>query len=225
MVSDYGGVEMLASAHRLTDDRRVAAKLAAEAGVDVELPRRDVYGDGLGDAMAAGIVSTALIDQMVERVMRLKFELGLFEDPYVEVPDDSAIETLVAQERAVGHELALRSLVLLANEGVLPLSAEARRVAVIGEAATNPRDFVGDYSHLVHLETLGEARRTGSTAFGIINSARVVAAEDELAGRATLLEELRRRLVGNPGDLRSGSRRPFRVRRGDCPRSELGERQ
>jgi beta-glucosidase len=196
VVSDYAGIEMLKSAHRLTSDSRVAAKLALEAGVDVELPRRQVYDEPLRDGLANEMVSEDVLDRAVERVLRIKFGLGLFDQPYVEVPDQGALDELSTEEAVVGHELALRSLVLVANDGVLPLAGSVQRVAIIGAAAISPRDFLGDYSHLVHLETLVEAHRTGSGAFGIIDVGRTVAVEDELAGRRTLLDELGERLAG-----------------------------
>ena len=196
IVSDYGGIEMLKSAHRLTGEARGAAVMALEAGVDIELPRRDVYGEPLRDALDAEVVSEELIDRAVERILRLKFELGLFDRPYVDLPEQATLDDLAAGESEIGHELAVRSMVMVANDGVLPLDSSVRRVAVIGAAATSPRDFLGDYSHLVHLETLSDARRTRSTAFGIIDVGRTVTVEDELAGRRTLLDELSETLAG-----------------------------
>jgi beta-glucosidase len=195
VVSDYGGIEMLRSAHRLTDDRSVAARTALEAGVDVELPRVDVYGTGLHEALESGAVTDELLDLSVRRVLHLKFELGLFDAPYVDVPGDELISALAADEVAIGHALAVRSLVLVQNDGTLPLPPAAR-VAVIGGVAASPREFLGDYSHLLHLETLAASRRSGSTAFGIIDVGRDIAPEDELRNRATLIDEIRRRLGG-----------------------------
>jgi len=194
VVSDYGGVEMLKSAHRLTGDSRVAAVTALRAGVDVELPRSDTYDTPLRDGLEHGLVALAAIDQAVLRVLQLKFGLGLFERPFVDVPDVSTLANLALAEDELGLELALESIVMVENNGVLPLDGGMRRVAVIGSAATNPRDFLGDYSHLVHLETLSEARRTGSKAFGIIDTNRTVAVTDELSGHTTLLAELTRAL-------------------------------
>ncbi len=196
IVSDYAGIEMLSSAHRLTADLRVAAKMALEAGVDVEWPRTNVYDAPLREALEQGLVSEVLLDDAVQRILSLKFRLGLFEQPYVEVPDSGQLAEIALDEQHIGLELAGKSLVLVSNDGTLPLAAGTKRVALIGGAAQSPRDFLGDYSHLVHLETLLETRRTGSTAFGIINTERTFALEDELAGRATLVEELRGRLDG-----------------------------
>ena len=91
VVSDYAGIEMLRSAHQLTSDARMAAKLALAAGVDVELPRRHVFDAPLREALAGEMVHEDVLDQAVERVLRLKFQLGLFDNPYVDVPDDGGV--------------------------------------------------------------------------------------------------------------------------------------
>ena len=67
---------------------------------------------------------------------------------------------------------------------------------MIGPGADSPREFLGDYSHLVHVETLVETRRSGNQAFGIIAEGAAVVVEDELAGRPTVLDALRARLDG-----------------------------
>ncbi|HYI22361.1 MAG TPA: glycoside hydrolase family 3 C-terminal domain-containing protein, partial [Candidatus Limnocylindrales bacterium] len=80
-----------------------------------------------------------------------------------------------------------------------------RRVAVIGPGADSPREFVGDYSHLVHVETLIDARRSGSTAFGVVDGGTNLAIEDELGGRATVFSMLKERLVGCEVTFAAGS--------------------
>jgi beta-glucosidase len=99
-------------------------------------------------------------------------------------------------ERPIARDLARRSLVLVANDGLLPLPPSLSRIAVIGPGANSQREFVGDYSHLVHVETLIEARRNGSTAFGVVDGGARLSVENELSGRSTVLSVLRERLVG-----------------------------
>ena len=194
VASDYAGIEMLQTAHRLTDDAEVVATMALEAGVDLELPRLSAYAGPLRDALEAGRIDEALLDEAVGRILRMKLRLGLFERPYRDEPTEAELATLADDEAKVGLELAQRSMVLVVNDGVLPLAASHRRIAVIGPAADSPREFLGDYSHLVHVETLVQARRSGSQAFGIIAEGASVAIEDELAGRPTVLDVLRARL-------------------------------
>ncbi len=196
VASDYAGIEMLQTAHHLTDDPEVVAAMALEAGVDLELPRLSAYAAPLRAALEAGRVSESLLDEAVGRILRVKFRLGLFDCPYHEEPTEAELAELAEDEARVGLELARRSIVLVANDGILPLAPSLRRIAVIGPGANSPREFLGDYSHLVHVETLVETRRSGTQAFGIIAEGASVVVEDELAGRPTLLDSLRQRLDG-----------------------------
>jgi beta-glucosidase len=190
VASDYMGVEMLATAHRLTADLGEAARLALVAGVDVELPRTVAFGAPLATGLDAGSVDEALLDAAVGRALRMKVRLGLLERPYVDVPTESVFEELTAAESRAARSLAERSLVLLENRGVLPLRPDLRRLAVIGPIADSARDLLGDYSHLVHMETLQEMR-TGVDALGIIGDGEVFDPGDELSGRRTIVDALR----------------------------------
>ncbi len=190
VASDYIGVEMIATAHRLTADLGEAARLALSAGVDAELPRTAAYGAPLSAAVADGRVDGGLLDAAVARVLRMKFRLGLFERPYVDVPDTATLEDLAIEEARAGRALAERSIVLVSNDGILPLAGSHRRVAVIGPIADSARDLLGDYSHLVHMETLREMR-DGTDALGIVGDGEVIEPHDELAGRRTILDALR----------------------------------
>jgi beta-glucosidase len=126
----------------------------------------------------------------VDRVLRMKLRLGLFDRPYVDVPTEEAFGVLAADESRAARSLAEQSLVLLENDGVLPLRPGLRRVAVLGPIADSARDLLGDYSHLVHMETLKEMR-TGADALGVIGDGRVFEPGDELSGRPTILDALR----------------------------------
>jgi beta-glucosidase len=196
VASDYAGIEMLQTAHHLTDDPEVVASMALEAGVDLELPRLSAYAGPLRSALESGRVDEALLDETVGRILDIKFRLGLFDCPYRDEPTEAELAALADDEVQLGLELARRSIVLVANDGILPLSPSLRRIAVVGPGADSPREFLGDYSHLVHVETLVETRRRGTQAFGIIAEGASVVVEDELAGRRTLLDALRARLGG-----------------------------
>ncbi len=119
----------------------------------------------------------------------MKFRLGLFERPYVDVPAPADLAALAADEQRAARDLARRSLVLVRNDGILPLDPGLRRVAVIGPIADSARDLLGDYSHIVHIETLAEMRQQGN-ALGVGEHATRAAA-DELDGRETILDALR----------------------------------
>jgi beta-glucosidase len=190
IASDYMGVEMLSTAHRLSPDLGVAARLALAAGVDAELPRTVAFGAPLEAALEDGRVDESLVDAAVARVLRTKFRLGLFDHPTIEQPTPAAFEALEVDETRAARRLAERSIVLLENRGVLPLDPGLRRVAVLGPIADSARDLLGDYSHLVHMETLKEMR-SGVDALGVIGDGQVFEPDDELAGRRTILDAIR----------------------------------
>ena len=194
VASDYIGVEMIATAHHLTADLGEAARLALIAGVDSELPRTVAFGSPLEAGVESGRVAEADLDAAVARMLRMKFRLGLFDRPYVPVPDAATLDDLTADEDRAARTLAERSLVLVKNDGLLPLAADRRQVAVIGPIADSARDLLGDYSHLVHMETLREMH-DGGNALGIVGEGAVIQPGDELTGRRTILDALRSSLV------------------------------
>ena len=114
-------------------------------------------------------------------------------------PDDLATE----REAAVALELARRSVVLLANDGTLPLEVDLPRIAVIGPNADDARNLVGDYGHIVHIETLLENRGREGVAGATVPLDLQVA--DELAGWPTVLAAIRARVAAQGrGSLRAG---------------------
>jgi beta-glucosidase len=186
VASDYTGVQMTSSAHRLTNDPAIAAALGLRAGVDSELPSTVVYGEPLLRALADGHVDVALIDRTVGRVLRMKVRLGLFERPYVEAPTTAVLGELANDEARIARDLARRSMVLVENDGILPLRPDIGRVAVIGPIAHSARELLGDYAHLLHIETLSEMRHQGN-AFGFPLTVDITPA-DELSTRETIFD-------------------------------------
>ena len=194
VASDYTGIQMLATQHEMTSDLAAAAALALSAGVDLELPSTVVYGEPLLRALAEGRLDESLLDRSVERVLRMKFRLGVFERPFVQPPAPALLAELAGDEARVARELARRSLVLVENDGILPLRADLRRVAVVGPIAASARELLGDYAHLLHIETLLEMHGQGN-ALGFPLTEAIVPA-DELAGRGTIFDAIAARLSG-----------------------------
>ncbi len=166
--------------------------MALRAGMDSELPVTAAYGAPLREAIEDGRVDIQLVDLAVERLLRLKFRLGLFERPFVDPPTLAALATLDADERALARDLARRSVVLVENDGTLPLVASGGgTIAVVGPIADSARDLLGDYAHLLHIETLREMRHRanpfGFPANDVINPI------DELSRIPTILDALRER--------------------------------
>lgn len=141
--SDYSGVTNLFRQHHMAASNDDAAVLAMLAGVDAELPEGEAYAQ-LPALVRAGRVPEARLDEAVSRVLRLKFEAGLFENPYVDAAA-MARGTCTPAAVALARTAAQRALVLLKNDGVLPLDPKARlRLAVIGPNADGA--LVGGYS-------------------------------------------------------------------------------
>ena len=144
VVSDYYAIPQLQELHHVAADKTEAAKLAIEAGVDIELPDPDCY-PLLVQLVKDGKVSEAAIEKAVARNLRLKFLLGLFENPYVD-PERTVKVTNSQAHRELAAEAARRSLVLLKNEdNLLPVDRTGlKSIAVIGPNAD--RAHLGGYS-------------------------------------------------------------------------------
>ncbi len=146
VVADYVGVSLLYQHHGIAADTAEAAALSFNAGLDVELPGNDCAKD-LKKAVERGLISVAKIDEIVRRVLTEKFRIGLFEQPYAD-PDAIALRSPAALD--IAREVAEQSVVILDNDGILPLKV-AGKVAVIGPTADDPLAMLGDYSYPVHL--------------------------------------------------------------------------
>jgi beta-glucosidase len=133
VISDYNAVAELIR-HGIAADLPEAAALALKAGVDIDM-MSDAYRRGLPIAVERGAISVAEVDRSVRRVLILKEQLGLFEDPYRRGKNREST-TALARRRQLSREIAAHSIVMLKNDqDTLPISNAARRVAVIGPLA------------------------------------------------------------------------------------------
>jgi beta-glucosidase-like glycosyl hydrolase len=155
IVADYIGVNLLHQHHGIAADAAQSAALAFGAGLDVELPGADCAPE-LALALERGEIDMATIDQTVSRVLLEKFRIGLFEKPYA---DENAIALQTAEAVALAREVARQSVVILRNDGVLPLPPSAS-IALIGPAADDPLALLGDYAFPVHLIIANETEDT-----------------------------------------------------------------
>ena len=142
VVSDYLSVAHIYTKHKVASSKAEAAKKALEAGIDMELPASDCFEEVL-DLVIENKLSEDVINETVRRILRVKFWTGLFDNPYVD--PDYAKKICDCQEH---RELALKSareaMVLLKNNGILPLTKDIKSIAVIGPNAAVPR--LGGYS-------------------------------------------------------------------------------
>ena len=146
IVADYTGVELLRKAQHIAADNAEAAAIAFNAGLDVELPGNECAPD-LKQALERGLISMETLDATVTRVLFEKFRLGLFERPYAD-PEGVSFQTGNALDLA--RKAAQQSVVVLGNDGVLPLATD-KKIAVIGPTADDPLALLSGYSFPVHL--------------------------------------------------------------------------
>ncbi|MGM0355666.1 glycoside hydrolase family 3 N-terminal domain-containing protein [Streptomyces sp. ECR3] len=163
VVADYFGIAFLKTLHGAVGDWAEAAGTALRAGVDVELPSIKTFGEPLRAAVAEGRFPEELLDRALRRVLTQKGELGLLDADWDPVPpalagaaldDTEALRGTVDLDSSENHRLAAeiadRAVVLLGNNGVLPLSAP-RRIALIGPQADQPNAVLGCYSFPAHV--------------------------------------------------------------------------
>jgi len=145
VVSDWGsGTEMIQ--HGFAADKKHAAQLAVNAGSDMDMESY-VYVNYLKELVEAGNVDIALIDEAVRRILRVKFELGLFDDPYRYCDPKREKELLYHKDHmADALEMAKRSIVLLKNSNhLLPLKKSQKKIAVIGALAEDKNSPLGSW--------------------------------------------------------------------------------
>jgi len=144
VVSDYTAIEELVK-HRIAKDNYQAAALALKAGVDMEMVSR-LYSGNIQQLLKDGNVSMKELNSAVANVLRVKFKAGIFDSPYA----DPAVESsslLTAENLAAARRSAVKSFVLLKNEGpLLPLSGKIGRIAVIGALAADREAAMGSWN-------------------------------------------------------------------------------
>ena len=155
VVSDWGAVEQLINQGFAADGAEATEK-ALKSGVDIDMTD-GLYSQHVAALLASGRLSLATVDEAVRRVLRLKFELGLFEHPYTE-PNAITAAAPTAAQLTLAEELAARSIVLLKNNGVLPLAASVRRIALLGPLFDDGGPLLGCWAQQ------GQASETQSIA-------------------------------------------------------------
>lgn len=154
VVADYFSVAFLEVMHAIAADRGHAAALALKAGIDIELPSGDAYLQPLADRIRAGKFDEAYVDRAVARALAQKEALGLLDDDAYEDEAPSEIDLDSPRHRDVAYRLAHESVVLLKNNGTLPLNrreSPLERIAVIGPNADKIAALQGCYSFINHV--------------------------------------------------------------------------
>ncbi|MDY6944834.1 MAG: beta-glucosidase BglX [Pseudomonadota bacterium] len=173
VVSDYTA-DMELIAHGVAKDEREATRLAILAGVDISM-QSDFYNLYLPELVRSGELAVAVVDESVRRVLRTKYVLGLFDNPYRSLdPEVEKRNTMTPELRAIARESARASIVLLKNEGnLLPLPKSGRRIALIGPFGADTLNLAGPWApfgkkdHVVSVEQGLRAALTDSSSLTV----------------------------------------------------------
>lgn len=164
VVSDWGSIAEMVD-HGFAQDKKHAAEIAIKAGSDVDM-EGGAYEIGLVELVKEGKVDENLIDDAVKRVLRVKFKMGLFEDPYRYSNPEMAKQLNMEEHLQVARDVARKSIVLLKNEkNILPLkSAGKKTIAVIGPLANDKDTPIGNW------RAQGESNSAVSLLEGVKNA-------------------------------------------------------
>ena len=146
VLSDWGDVERIATIHSVAENRKDAARMAINAGIDMcMVPNDFVFCENLADLVKQGEVSESRIDESLRRILQLKVDLGLF-DNATAVPEDAESRFGREAHRQVAYQAATEAITLLKNEGqILPLTSD-KKVLVVGPAANSLAYLNGPWS-------------------------------------------------------------------------------
>ena len=163
VVSDWNSIGELIP-HGVAKDLKQAAELALNAGLDMDM-ESNAYTKHLSELLAEGKVSGKTLDESVRRILRIKFRLGLFDDPYKYCDVEREKKIILSQEmKDATYEVAKKSIVLLKNEDwFLPLNRRKKTIAVIGPLANSTADPLGPWNQQ------GDAKDVVSVLQGIKN--------------------------------------------------------
>lgn len=213
VVSDYSAIENIHNVKKMYESLTEAGLRAMEAGMDVEMPVPSGFNKELTEWFAEGKADIAVLDRAVMRVLETKFRMGLFENPFsLENPVLNEVFT-IKTDQTVALQSARESMILLKNDGTLPIRKSVKKVAVIGPHADNARSFFGGYTHVSMMEAvhavansiagIGEAASNQQRTVTYIPGTQIQSDETEEFDAVlrqikpdcrSLLEELRQRM-------------------------------
>ena len=153
-VSDYTAIENEHKVQGLFESLAEAGLKSMEAGMDMEWPKKSAYNDELKEWFATGKADIKILNTIVERILTAKFRMGLFEHPYALEGDAMRKEFFCKEDAEVSFQTAQESMILLKNDGVLPIKKVVKKIAVIGYHANNARTLFGGYTHVSMVESL-----------------------------------------------------------------------
>nr|WP_320120694.1 glycoside hydrolase family 3 N-terminal domain-containing protein [uncultured Marinifilum sp.] len=145
VVSDYGAINLTFKGHKLASSSKEAAVMALNAGTDIELAKPIAF-PYLAEALKEGLIKRETIDDAVKRSLIMKARLGLLnENPKIGV--DGELDFDPPANRKLAYESACQSIVLLKNNGILPLKSDVKKIALVGPNAATVHGLLGDYTY------------------------------------------------------------------------------
>jgi beta-glucosidase len=146
VVTDYTSINEMVN-HGVAANDKGAGELAANAGVDMDM-QGAVYQRFLAQSIKEGVVSISTVDDAVRRILKIKYDMGLFENPYKYCDEAREKKTLMSADNLnAARDVARKSIVLLKNQGdVLPLTAAAKKIVLVGPLADNKSELMGSWS-------------------------------------------------------------------------------
>jgi beta-xylosidase len=161
VVSDYNGISWAQTRQLVATSAEQAGALGVSAGMDVEAPSPYGYGNALVRAVERGLLAEARLDESVRRVLRDKFALGLFDNPYV-AEDPVQIRARAGEGDELSRRLSEEAVTLLKNDGgLLPLARDVAKVAVIGPHADSVMVGFPQYSYPAGVAMIRVAAKLG----------------------------------------------------------------
>ncbi len=171
VVSDYFSLAFLQTLHKVARDLGDAAAQALAAGIDVELPTGNAFLEPLAVKVRSGALPEALVDRALERVLAQKARLGLLDRRPQDYAEVGAVDLDPPEHRALAARLAEESVVLLSNDGTLPLVPPSR-LAVVGPNADDTSALFGCYSFVNHVLALHDGVELGLDVTSVLDALR-----------------------------------------------------
>ena len=173
-VSDYGAVGNAHSVHHIGESFAEAGYRCMEAGMDMELPSATGWNEELKAMFQSGEADIAVLDRAVLRVLEAKFRMGLFEHPFALQGEKLRRAFSDPNDREMSLQSARESLVLLKNDGALPLKKTVKKIALIGPHADCARKFFGGYTHLCMMESTLAVANSIAGVSGVVTDGRPI---------------------------------------------------
>ncbi|MBQ6315991.1 MAG: glycoside hydrolase family 3 C-terminal domain-containing protein [Oscillospiraceae bacterium] len=173
-VSDYGAVGNAHSVQHIGESFAEAGYRCMEAGMDMELPSTTGWNEELKAMFQSGEADITVLDRAVLRVLEAKFRMGLFEHPYALQGEELREAFSDSAEREISLRSARESLVLLKNDGALPLKKTVKKIALIGPHADCARKFFGGYTHLCMMESTLAVANSIAGVSGVVTDGRPI---------------------------------------------------